>query len=112
MQKGNQPRNQSDQVGKVARITASALATHNVIRMLRRATGLAQRVPGSQARCSSRRNIQKPDASSPAVARRKYGLSGSNRAAMPAPETPNDTATRGPAQQSADARAAVIPPPA
>ena len=108
----DQVKTHRDHVGKVAKIAATAVATHSMIRMLRRAIGLAHNVPGSHARCSSRRSIENPDASNRAVAMRKYGRSGSNRAAIPAPDTPSETATSGPAQQRADASAAVIPPPA
>src|SRR2546422_8128048 len=78
--------------------------------MRRRARGEAHNVPGSHALRSSRCRTTKPTPRDTAVAATKYGRSGSNVAASPAPESPSATATRGPAQQSAEAMAATMPP--
>src|SRR2546422_674826 len=78
--------------------------------MRRRAIGEAHRVPGSHARFSSLRSTTKPKPSASTVPATKYGRSGSNVAASPAPLRPSATATSGPAQQSVDTTAATTPP--
>src|SRR6266566_7626458 len=51
-----------------------------------------------------------PKPSARTVPATKYGRSGSNVAASPAPLRPSATATRGPAQQSVETTAATTPP--
>src|SRR5712691_1500800 len=78
--------------------------------MRRRAIGEAHRVPGTHACFSSLRSTTKPKPSASTVPATKYGRSGSNVAASPAPLRPSATATRGPAQQSVETTAAATPP--
>src|SRR5215831_6132078 len=78
--------------------------------MRRRATGEAQRLPGSQAFRSSRCRTTKPNPRARTVPATKKGRSGSNVAARPAPLRPRATATSGPAQQSVEPTAAMIAP--
>src|SRR5437870_1406426 len=86
------------------------VAIHSADFIRRRATGEAHIVPGSHAFRSSRFSTTKPKPRASPVATTKYGRSGSNVAARPAPLRPRATAMSGPAQQSADATAAAIPP--
>src|SRR6266851_6350658 len=86
------------------------VAIHSAHFIRRRATGEAHKVPGSHACFSSRRSTTKPKPSASTVPATKYGRSGSNVAASPAPLKPSATATSGPAQQSVDATAAATPP--
>src|SRR5712691_11910938 len=88
--------------------TIVAIQSAHFIR--RRATGEAHKVPGSHATFSSRRSTTKPKLRATTVPSTKYGRSGSNVAASPAPLSPSATATSGPAQQSVDATAAATPP--
>src|SRR5881296_3279639 len=86
------------------------VAIHSADFIRRRATGEAHIVPGSHAFRSSRCSTTKPKPRASPVATTKYGRNGSNVAARPAPLRPRATAMSGPAQQSADATAAAIPP--
>src|SRR6266702_5828325 len=86
------------------------VAIHSAHFMRRRAIGEAHRVPGSHARFSSPRTTTKPKPSARTVPATKYGRSGSNVAASPAPLRPSATATSGPAQHSVDTTAATTPP--
>src|SRR6266516_2682695 len=86
------------------------VAIHSAHFMRRRAIGEAHRVPGSHARFSSPRTTTKPKPSARTVPATKYGRSGSNVAASPAPLRPSATVTRGPAQQSVETTAATTPP--
>src|SRR5260370_3287909 len=86
------------------------VAIHSAAFMRRRATGEAHNVPGSHALRSARARKTKPNPRQSAVPATKYGRSGSNLAARPAPLRPSTTATSGPAQQSADPTAAATPP--
>ena len=88
------------------------VATHSARFIRRRAIGEAHRVPASQARRSSRFSTTKPNPSEITVPITKYGRSGPNVAASPAPLRPSATATSGPAQQSADPIAAATLAPA
>src|SRR5881409_1711407 len=86
------------------------VAIHSADFIRRRATGEAHIVPGSHAFRSSRCSTTKPKPRASPVATTKYGRNGSNVVARPAPLRPRATAMSGPAQQSADATAAAIPP--
>src|SRR5437588_2721798 len=86
------------------------VATHSAHFIRRRAIGEAHKVPGSHARFSSRRSSTNPKPSASTVPATKYGRSGSNVAASPAPLKPSATATSGPAQQRVDPTAATTPP--
>src|SRR3989454_11850536 len=86
------------------------VAVHSAHSIRRRAIGEAHKVPGSHARFSSPRRTTKPKPSASTVPATKYGRSGSNVAASPAPLRPSATATRGPAQQSVETAAATTPP--
>src|SRR2546426_4901590 len=86
------------------------VAIHSADFIRRRATGEAHIVPGSHAFRSSRFSTTKPKPRASPVATTKYGRNGSNVVARPAPLRPRATALGGPAQQSADATAAGIPP--
>src|SRR5438128_7140626 len=85
-------------------------AGHSAQFIGRRAIGEAHKVPGTHARFSSRRSSTKPKPSARTVPATKYGRSGSNVAASPAPLRPSATATSGPAQHSVDTTAATTPP--
>src|SRR6059058_101729 len=86
------------------------VAVHSAHFIRRRAIGDAHKVPGTHARFSSPRSTTKPKPSASTVPATKYGRSGSNVAASPAPLRPNATATSGPAQHSVDTTAATTPP--
>src|SRR2546425_10436958 len=86
------------------------VAVHSAHFIRRRAIGEAHKVPGTHARFSSRRSSTKPKPSARTVPATKYGRSGSNVAASPAPLRPSATATSGPAQHSVDTTAATTPP--
>src|SRR5437016_10841618 len=86
------------------------VAVHSAHFIPRRAIGEAHKVPGTHARFSSPRSTTKPKPSARTVPATKYGRSGSNVAASPAPLRPSATATSGPAQQSVDTTAATTPP--
>src|SRR2546426_390878 len=86
------------------------VAIHSADFIRRRATGEAHIVPGSHAFRSSRCTTTKPKPRASPVPTTKYGRNGSNVVARPAPLRPRATAMSGPAQQSADATAAAIPP--
>src|SRR3989475_3521703 len=86
------------------------VAVHSAHVIRRRAIGEAHKVPGSHARFSSPRRTTKPKPSASTVPATKYGRSGSNVAASPAPLKPSATATSGPAQQSVETTAATTPP--
>src|SRR6266581_8978549 len=86
------------------------VAIHSADFIRRRATGEAHIVPGAHAFRSSRFSTTKPKPRASPVATTKYGRNGSNVVARPAPLRPRATAMSGPAQQSADATAAAIPP--
>src|SRR5438128_4078205 len=86
------------------------VAIHRAHFIRRRAIGEAHKVPGTHARFSSPRSTTKPKPSASTVPATKYGRSGSNVAASPAPLRPSATATKGPAQQSVEATAATTPP--
>src|SRR2546427_11634575 len=86
------------------------VAVHSAHVIRRRAIGEAHKVPGTHARFSSPRSTTKPKPSASTVPATKYGRSGSNVAASPAPLRPSATATSGPAQQSVGTTAATTPP--
>src|SRR2546427_10516335 len=86
------------------------VAIHSADFIRRRATGEAHIVPGSHAFRSSRFSTTKPKPRAGPARTTKYGRNGSNVVARPAPLRPRATAMSGPAQQSADATAAAIPP--
>src|SRR2546425_6879784 len=86
------------------------VAVHSAHFIRRRAIGEAHKVPGTHARFSSPRSTTKPKPSASTVPATKYGRSGSNVAASPAPLRPSATATSGPAQHSVDTTAATTPP--
>src|SRR5437016_7367934 len=86
------------------------VAVHSAHFIPRRAIGEAHKVPGTHARFSSPRSTTKPKPSARTVPATKYGRSGSNVAASPAPLRPSATATSGPAQQRVDTTAATTPP--
>src|SRR3989475_4636340 len=86
------------------------VAVHSAHVIRRRAIGEAHKVPGTHARFSSPRSTTKPKPSASTVPATKYGRSGSNVAASPAPLRPSATATRGPPQQSVETTAATTPP--
>src|SRR3989441_4989981 len=86
------------------------VAVHSAHFIRRRAIGEAHKVPGTHARFSSPRSTTKPKPSASTVPATKYGRSGSNVAASPAPLRPSATATRGPAQQRVETTAATTPP--
>src|SRR5438128_6493330 len=86
------------------------VAIHRAHFIRRRAIGEAHKVPGTHARFSSPRSTTKPKPSASTVPATKYGRSGSNVAASPAPLRPSATATKGPAQQSVETTAATTPP--
>src|SRR5207253_8029672 len=99
-----------DHQGNVSSGIETIVAVHSAHFIRRRAIGEAHKVPGTHARFSSPRNTTKPKPSASTVPATKYGRSGSNVAARPAPLRPSATATSGPAQQSVDATAAATPP--
>src|SRR2546427_5001758 len=86
------------------------VAVHSAHVIRRRAIGEAHKVPGPHARFSSPRSTTKPKPRASTVPATKYGRSGSNVAASPAPLRPSATATKGPAQQSVETTAATTPP--
>src|SRR2546425_1114239 len=86
------------------------VAVHSAHFIRRRAIGEAHKLPGTHARFSSPRSTTKPKPSASTVPATKYGRSGSNVAASPAPLRPSATATRGPTQQSVETAAATTPP--
>lgn len=91
---------------------AIPVATHSMVFILRRTTGSAHTLSGSQAFFSSRSRRKNPSPRNTAVPPRKYGRSGSNVAEIPAPDIPTVTASSGPAQQSAEPNAVATPPTA
>src|SRR5207253_2425227 len=99
-----------DHQGSVSSGIETIVAVHSAHFIRRRAIGEAHKVPGTHARFSSPRSTAKPKASASTVPTTKYGRSGSNVAASPAPLRPRATAMSGPAQQSVDTTAATTPP--
>src|SRR5207253_1605666 len=99
-----------DHHGNVSSGIETIVAVHSAHFIRRRAIGEAHKVPGSHARFSSRRSSTNPKPSASTVPATKYGRSGSNVAASPAPLKPSATATSGPAQHRVDTTAATTPP--